>query len=391
MPDLVVEPAPLLMLITSLLEEDRVDMIILDGALSWLIRKVYFKMDEYPHVVLITCTSFQALGKISQEVSFMSAPRARFVMDSWTEMEYEGAVEKGVFSLPQGTKVGELFYYAGGSIRLFLQPVEDVINDLESKIERVPDMGKLVGSGGVGDASEYAVNSLMAIYDKKSIVLSQFVLRKLLDSVSDDFIRKARLFLPGNAAWQGWVTEAEVLHMARTQRSMTFRNNPNDAKSVETWHPSSYGIVSFASVSDKALRSQHVGWYQPTRWYEKGFDALFLASTHELRVVQITDASKRKFDLKVVIPLAQAMKTQVIVIVHVCRKRNFKFFKLIKSEEGDSPMALEDVLQTIFDAKVAATGRKMGGKEMLREGSDDELCPEPSITFRTICYELDEE
>ena len=43
------------------LVEQKVDMIVLDGALEWLIGKVFFKLKKFPNVRLISCTSFQAV------------------------------------------------------------------------------------------------------------------------------------------------------------------------------------------------------------------------------------------------------------------------------------------------------------------------------------------
>ena len=48
----------------------------------------------------------------------------------------------------------EMFFYAGGSIRMMQWPVEDVITFLTHKIRFVPDMRKLVGAEGFGDSSQ---------------------------------------------------------------------------------------------------------------------------------------------------------------------------------------------------------------------------------------------
>ena len=243
-------------------------------------------------------------------------------------------------------------------------------------------MGKLVGSKGVGDKSADAVNSLMAIYDGKSIMLSQFVLRKLMQSVSDAFIQMARNFLPDNPIWQGFLTEAEVMYFARTRPKMIFRNDTQNDESLETWSSKELKVFSFTDATDKALQSQRIGWYQPTMWNEEGFDALFRLSNHELRVVQITDRSDtRTFDLSVVIPLAKAMKVHVIEVVHICRSKNFKLLKVKEKTEGEPREALMTVLQEIYDADVGNNkGRKKHGSERV---------PLPNITFRTLCYQLD--
>ena len=166
--------------ILTILREGRVDLIVLDGALSWLIRKVYFEMKNYPQAFLLTCTSFQALGKISQEDYCRSALRSNFEMDSWEEYEYDDAVCKGALVLQPDVTVKEMFYYVGGCVRLFQSPISFAVTLLEDKMKSAPDMGKLVGSGGVGDKSADATNSLMAIYGGRSTILSQFVTRKLM-------------------------------------------------------------------------------------------------------------------------------------------------------------------------------------------------------------------
>ena len=377
------EPQELKQIVVTLLAEGSVDLIVLDGSLSWLILGIYFKMDEHPEVLLIVCTSFQAIGKLSQEVSMKSAVRETFVMESWTHSELEIAVNKAALVLAPGTTVNEMFFYAGGSARLFLKPVKTVVEYLRAKIRQTPDMGKLIGTRGVGDSSADATNSLMAIYDGESIILSQFVTRELIQSVSDDFIQKARTFLPDNPAWQGWVTEAEVMYFARTKLNMIFRNDTQNPKSVETWSSEKLMVTSFTNATDKALQSQRIGWYQPEKYNEKGFDCLFRVSNHCLRVIQITDTCyTRTFDLSVVIPLAKAMKVQVIEVVHLSRKMNFKSLKVTEITVGAPREALMTVLHEIYDAKV---GNKKGHME-----SGSESVPEPNITFRTLCYQLEE-
>jgi hypothetical protein len=351
------------------LREGLVDLVVLDGSLSWLILKVLLKMDEFPSVKLVTCTSFQAPGKMSQEVSMKCAPRGRFVMESWQEDELYAALKVGALSLSPGTTKSEMFYYAGGSVRLFQASVKDVESELESKISAVPDMSKLVGSGGVGDSSADATNSLMAMYSGKSVVLSQFVMRKLMDRVSDDFIQKARHFWPNNPSWQGWLTEAEVMFMARTQKNLSFRNDSSEPKVTETWQ-AEVGVISFEDVAELAEKNLKVGWHQPMRWNQKGYDALFRVSSDRLRIIQISISTKsRKFDLKDAIPLAQAMNTHEVEVVLICGKQTFSSVEITAS---GGTKELKAALKQIADAKAIPTNEQTAW-----------------ITFRTVCYQLD--
>ena len=339
-----------------MLREGLVDLVVLDGSLSWLILKVFLKMDEFPSVKLVTCTSFQAPGKMSQEVSMKCAPRGRFVMESWQEDELYAALKVGALSLSPGTTKSEMFYYAGGSVRLFQASVKDVESELESKISAVPDMSKLVGSGGVGDSSADATNSLMAMYSGKSVVLSQFVMRKLMDRVSDDFIQKARHFLPNNPCWQGWLTEAEVMFMARTQKNLSFRNDSSEPKVTETWQ-AEVGVISFEDVAELAEKNLKVGWHQPMRWNQKGYDALFRVSSDRLRIIQISMSAKpRKFDLKDAIPLAQAMNTHEVEVVLICGKQTFSSAVITAS---GGTRELKAALKQIADAKAIPTKNEL--------------------------------
>ena len=363
------EPEALNLFVDSVLREGLVDLVVLDGSLSWLIMKVFLKMDEFPSAKLVTCTSFQAPGKMSQEVSMKCAPRRRFVMDSWQEDELYAALDVGALSLSPGTTKSEMFYYAGGSVRLFQASVKDVESELESKISAVPDMSKLVGSGGVGDSSADATNSLMAMYSGKSVVLSQFVMRKLMDRVSIDFIQKARYFLPNNPSWQGWLVEAEVMHMARTRKNLSFRNDSSEPRVTETWQ-AEVGVISFEDVAELAGGNLKVGWYQPTRWNQKGYDALFRVSRDKLRIIQISMSTKsRKFNLKDAIPLAQAMNTHEVELVLICGKQTFSSVEITAS---GGTKELKASLKKTADAKAIPTNEQTAW-----------------ITFRTVCYQLD--
>ena len=80
---------------------------------------------------------------------------SKFMMDSWKKEEYDAAIATGALTLDSPTlTMDEMFFYAGGSIRMMQWPVEDVITFLTHKIRFVPDMRKLVGAEGFGDLSQ---------------------------------------------------------------------------------------------------------------------------------------------------------------------------------------------------------------------------------------------
>lgn len=97
------EPAALDAFVDGVLRDGLVDLIVLDGSLSWLIVNVFLKMRRFPNAKFVTCTSFQVPGKMSQEASMKCAPRKRFVMDSWREEELYAALDAGAISLSPGT------------------------------------------------------------------------------------------------------------------------------------------------------------------------------------------------------------------------------------------------------------------------------------------------
>ena len=113
-----------------------------------------------------------------------------FTMESWSKNEYERAILAGALGI-QISELDERYFYAGGSVRYLQLPIKEVIKHYEMKLLLFEDMSKLVGTGGIGGASDDAVNSLMAIHNKCNTIVSKFVAIKLLDQVTDNWIAKA--------------------------------------------------------------------------------------------------------------------------------------------------------------------------------------------------------
>ncbi len=218
------KPQVLLDFIRSSMARGEVDLIVLDGQLSWLIKSVFLCLHRYPNVRLISCTSFQAISKISTEQLDNAPEYSEFLMDSWVQEEYAAAISAEALALAtRELPVDEMFFYAGGSVRMIQWSVDRVTTCLTTRMREVSDMSKLIGKQVVGDSSQSAMNTLMAIYSGCSTVLSRYVLTELIKTLSTAAIIAIRNILPSNPSWQGSVTELEVLLLAKERKMMTFR------------------------------------------------------------------------------------------------------------------------------------------------------------------------
>ena len=381
------EPQFLLDYIVTLLEQREIDIVVLDGRLSWLIESVFACLREFPDVRLISCTSFQAISKLSTEDTDKSSEFSEFVMDSWKKEEYDAAIDTGALVLHSPTlTVDEMFYYAGGSIRMIQWSVARVITNLSRKVRSSPDMGKLIGAGGVGDSSQSAVNSLMAIYEGQLVLLSKHVAVKLLDAVSDDVVEKARAALPHHPPWQGLATEIEVLNLVRRRNSMLFRNDSGGTEEWPRLRPdSSLPLPTFFNASDPCLTDVTLDWLVPERFTQECFDAIYRVSPDTVRVIQITNANSHSCKLKYLIPFMEAMNAHVVEMVYVCRRSNFDTFKVPSPElkpkgkarnnsEYHQYMDLKDTVTKIWQAKCTTNDNRSS-------------YPDPAIIIRHVTYE----
>ena len=381
------EPQFLLDYILTFLEQREIDIVVLDGRLSWLIKSVFAYLCKFPDVRLITCTSFQAISKLSTEDAEKSPEFSEFLMESWKKEEYDAAIVTGALVLNSPTlTVDEMFYYAGGSIRMIQWSVARVVTTLTIKVRSSPDMGKLIGAGGVGDSSQSAVNSLMAFYEDRTIVLSKFVAMKLLDSVSDDVVQKARAVLPYHPPWQGLVTEFHVLNLVRTRHSMLFRNDTGGTEEWPRLRPGkSLPLPTFFNASDSCLTDVTFDWLVPARFTQECFDAIYRVSPDAVRVIQITNANSHSCKLKYLIPYVEAMNAHIVEMVYVCRRSNFDTFKVPSPElkpkgkarnnsEYHQYMDLKDTVTKIWQAKCTTNDNRSS-------------YPDPAIIIRHVTYE----
>lgn len=197
---------------------------------------------------------------------------------------------------------------------------------------------KLLGGGGVGDASDDAANSLTAIYknhrtnDLEKVVVSKYVKLRLVNNVADAWVLRARSMLRADPVWQGWVTEVEVITMIRQNNAaVTFYNSEGKP---EIWR-NEYGhnsMVSFVDHMNEFFETK-LGWFRPLKWTFTCFDLLFHESENKLTVVKIIGSERHSCNLKSLIPFVQAINVYIIDFVFVCRRDDFSNFIIFDPEK----------------------------------------------------------
>ena len=381
--DFLDQPHVLLDFIRTSMNQGKVDIIVLDGQLSWLIKCVFLCLQQNHNVRLISCTSFQAISKLSTEQLDNAPEYSEFLMDSWMEQEYVAAISAGALELAEDLTVDEMFFYAGGSVRMIQWNVERVTTCLTKKMRQISDMSHLLGKQVVGDSSECAMNTLMAMHSRSSMVLSRFVLTELIKTMSTSAIIAIRSILPLNTLWQGWVTELEVLLLVKNRKAILFRLPSGASEHWPRVDDRRVGLPLFVFDVPLEVRGVTDDWLLPKRWNQGCFDGLYRPSPDTVKAIQITIAEKHSCKLKYLIPIVEALDTHVVELVYVCRRSNFESFKV--------PTPQNEPTSTSSDA---ATEHKqyldlMTALEVIWRTKTPSTpgMPPPSLMIRKLCYE----
>eukprot|EP01041_Mallomonas_annulata_P008270 gene8270-17018_t len=312
--------------ITYIVENERngMDMVVVDGLFPehFFISMCNIKIYN-PEISLFICTSFQALTINQRFAGKMDFEW--YTMCSWTFAEYESAVKSKAILVATIDLLKEKYFYSGGSIRLMNFNIDITKLILDCHLSKVSNMSFLL-SGNVGNSSESATNSLIAVFRNGpkmvSTVLSEYVGKSLSDSCSKEIIEKCRNIMINNPSWQGWVTEFEVL--AKILRSKEFKVwDENDSSEVWT---RGEGITTeeFWDIEEVLQRPFIAGLYLIPRKYNQGFfDLLYFITPKKLRIIQITSAKSHSFNFHLVTPLLNTLNVKEVEYVIICRRSNF--------------------------------------------------------------------
>ena len=362
-----------------------VDVIVLDGQLSWLIKSVFLCLHRFRDVRLISCTSFEAISKLSTEQQDNAPEFSEFLMDSWVQDEYAAAVSAGALTLATADlTVEEMFFYAGGSVRMIQWSAERVTTYLTKRMREVSDMSQLIGKQVVGDSSQSAVNSLMAVYSGTSTVLSRFVVTELIRTLSTAAVLAIRSVLPSNASWQGWVTELEVLLLVKERKAMLFRRPDGASEQWPRHDDRTVGVPLFHFTDPSEIRDVTHDWLLPKTWNHACFDGLYRISGkgHTVRAIQVTIADTHSCKLRHLIPIAQAMNAHVVELVYVCRSSNFDGFKVPTPHHPPTSRSSDAVAEHQQYLALMATL-----EAIRRTKKSKSTIPPPSLVVRKVCYE----
>jgi hypothetical protein len=287
--------------ICELQEENHFDLIVCDGGNEDL---NIFLFQKFEKITIITISSFQALGKMSQQLMAARIWHEKIVL-SWTKKEIIDAIHDG--NLPIDLeKLEERMYFSGTCIRwLLLSNSEQVMKAINRKIDSVTDYSQFL-SGNIGQQSLNAVNSLSSmVASETSTILSEYIVRKVSIEATGSLIPLCRSLLPENPSWQGWVTELEVLSKFRRQSQLVLWSK-NETE--EVWDTSLKKYISDENDTSIGPGKSLNTWLIPLKYSQGCFDTLYLMPCKTLRVVQITNAISHKYKLLALVPYVVKFK-----------------------------------------------------------------------------------
>ena len=305
------------------------DHVFVDGTDSSFILAVYSSCARFDIKCKLTvCTSFQALRQTDE--NYMTYKGSKFILTSWSLEEYRNALESNSLDIPIG-ELSERYYFAGGSIRLFLLPTDEIVPIIDSHIDRIENISSLL-KGYISDSSQTNVNSLMNVTKGitgnyiNTTVISEYAMKRPSKKCNHETISLARSVLPNNPAWQGWVTELECLHTIEIgSESVEFWDK--DGKSI-TWVKTRKEAEAYSSISELSrISSLDNTFFVPTSWNENNVDAVYICKINgerTLRILQITDSSSpHTYNLEIVVQYAQATQAATVELVILCRSCKF--------------------------------------------------------------------
>ena len=269
--------------------------------------------DSKAGIRLIYCCSFQVLNCLNSEhlVSLHNKGLVELKVPSWILDDYIAAFKGKAFAfngcaIRSLADVHEHYYYAGGSIRLFVINLKLCINSMNVFISKISDASVLI-SGLSGQSSETAVNSLFQTFPGKdnmlkSSLVSQYASRRLSSMMSASFIETAKSYLPNNPSFQGWILEMEVLGKIKAKQV----NLSNGSDLWNEW----VSVVNFEdAISIQGRSIGDMTLLVPTKYNHGLFDIMLYVRKGHIIIANVTRAKQHEFNMELVIPYIKIFKS----------------------------------------------------------------------------------
>jgi hypothetical protein len=214
-------------------------------------------------------------------------------------------------------RLEEKYFIAGACARwMFFMNTKKALQDIGNQLQSVTNAANLL-SGLDGNRSEDAVNHLVTLYGKNSMLVSQYVARELAKKPWLDFVKHATIQSRslGIGAFDGWIFQMDFLFHLRKAPSEMKQIKVRTSQGDVTWSVTS--IVEFYNVNElESLTFQDGCWIIPTKVTQGAYDVAQLSGNplSKLRVVQLTVAKKHGLKMAYVQMLIEALEKAHITI-----------------------------------------------------------------------------
>jgi len=214
-------------------------------------------------------------------------------------------IDECAVGIPNLQSLETKIYYCGVCWRMLKWSINRIRKFIDDKFGEIRNYETLF-KGLVGESNNNSVNSLMQLRNGKSMPLSHYVSRKLLEKVSDVFLTEARAVMQDNPSFQGWLLEYEVIDKIKKKelQSKVFPDPHTD------WCNLDGGIKYFYDHKDiKVDDLKNNTCLIPLKYNQACFDVMIFKKKGDITVCGITRAEKsHDYKMHYVIPFANKLK-----------------------------------------------------------------------------------
>eukprot|EP00471_Norrisiella_sphaerica_P001679 CAMPEP_0184485414 /NCGR_PEP_ID=MMETSP0113_2-20130426/7028_1 /TAXON_ID=91329 /ORGANISM="Norrisiella sphaerica, Strain BC52" /LENGTH=630 /DNA_ID=CAMNT_0026866849 /DNA_START=111 /DNA_END=2001 /DNA_ORIENTATION=- len=352
-----------------------VDIAIVDGVRGDLEQHQLFT--QYLHKIK------ENENRISVEVSSLSGKRdsvaehmwkfKRQRIAAWKKEQILKACQNANFCKTIESKIGgnpnedivdrvlRKYYYAGHSARwMFARTIDEVVSEIESKMESVQNESDLFGLKG-GERAREAVNHLFAVVEghggkKVRTFTSEHVVKQVAWKLGSEVVKYAYNVAATlrNPSFDGWVVEMDFLNQVKLahEKQNEFKVTNKEGRD-EKWAVKH--VVRFMGDENlkdslelknlqeefkntRELKTNNHFWLVPTKWNQGAFDAIYICTMGKRLVVtfiQVTNSSKHSLKMHIMRRTSEALGdmfeiggVRVVAIQPAsARHREFKFEK----------------------------------------------------------------